>query len=261
MNKTSKKTKLSKILVKIGALKMFESLPKPASLLVLNYHRIGDSLNTPFDPGVYSSTSQQFYEQIKYLVHNYNILTLEEALDFIEGKKSNFTSKGSILITFDDGYIDNYEIAYPILKDLGVQATFFISSGYIDTNSVPWWDSIAYAVKNTAKTVLNLDYPHIHTINLALGVKLSLHKIFNVYKDPKTTDPDRYLELVHKECGIYTSDASYNNLFIDWQTIQEMHRGGMAFGSHTHSHCLLSKMSLKQQTDELRLSKEIIQKK
>ena len=43
-------------------------------------------------------------------------------------------------ITFDDGYRDNHEIAAPILKDLGLHSTFFITSGYIESNVVPFWD-------------------------------------------------------------------------------------------------------------------------
>ncbi len=62
-----------------GASSLLARLPPGDSLLVLNYHRIGDPDDDPFDPGVFSATADEFHEQISYLKRRLSVVTLEEA--------------------------------------------------------------------------------------------------------------------------------------------------------------------------------------
>ena len=75
-------------------------------------------------------------------------------------------TRPSVLITFDDGYADNFEIGFPILQELGIPAVFFIPTDLIQSPRLTWWDHIAYAIKNTQKTTLTLDYPVRLSIDL-----------------------------------------------------------------------------------------------
>jgi peptidoglycan/xylan/chitin deacetylase (PgdA/CDA1 family) len=47
-----------------------------------------------------------------------------------------------VVVTFDDGYIDNYTFAYPILEELQIPATIFVTSGYIEKEREYWWDEL-----------------------------------------------------------------------------------------------------------------------
>lgn len=96
------------------------------SIPVLMYHSIdyekGNELRLP---------KEQFKEQMKYLKDNgYTILTLNELYNFLEKNKP--IPEKSIVITLDDGYVDNYTNAYPILKELGLNATVFVVTSNID---------------------------------------------------------------------------------------------------------------------------------
>ncbi|MHB1645313.1 MAG: polysaccharide deacetylase family protein [Candidatus Acididesulfobacter diazotrophicus] len=102
---------------------------------VLYYHKIDYPKNTAILKGLYVKP-EQFKFQMKVLkILGYRTISPHELLLFIKGHKLPF--KKPVLITFDDGYKNNYTYAYPILKNLGFTATIFISSGYIGkTNAV-----------------------------------------------------------------------------------------------------------------------------
>ena len=99
-----------------GAASLLARLPARDSLLVLNYHRIGNPDEDPFDPGVFSATGDQFAGQIAFLKRRVSLVTLEEALAFVNGTANGGGTRCRALITFDDGYLDNYQTAFPILR-------------------------------------------------------------------------------------------------------------------------------------------------
>ena len=93
-------------------------MPRRDCLIVLNYHRIGDPSETVGDPGVFSASAEEFGRQVAFLRARYLPVGLDEAVRFVEGRADGRAAR--VLVTFDDGYIDNYRLAYPILKTQGV---------------------------------------------------------------------------------------------------------------------------------------------
>ncbi|HEX9059953.1 MAG TPA: polysaccharide deacetylase family protein [Clostridia bacterium] len=92
-------------------------------LPVLMYHHVDDK---DFDDRYYYVKPTSFYEQMKYLYDNeYTTLTFNEVKDYKRYKKP-------VLITFDDGYNDNYLNAYPVLKGFNMKATVFLIAQFID---------------------------------------------------------------------------------------------------------------------------------
>jgi hypothetical protein len=102
-----KRELLARGLLWSGASFLLAQLPVRDSLLVLNYHRIGNAEDDLFDPGVFSATAEEFDNQIAYLKRRLSLVTLEEALAFIDGTEKEKTRCCRVLITFDDGYLDN----------------------------------------------------------------------------------------------------------------------------------------------------------
>lgn len=100
-------------------------------ILCLLYHRVN-----PIKDNLYNLTvsPSEFEEHIKYLVKNYKIIRFEENWDKFP--------EDAIVLTFDDGYADNYLYALPVLEKYKAPATIFISSGTIGTCKEFWWDEI-----------------------------------------------------------------------------------------------------------------------
>jgi peptidoglycan/xylan/chitin deacetylase (PgdA/CDA1 family) len=241
-----------------GVSSLLSQLPARDSLLVLNYHRIGNPDDDPFDPGVFSATGDQLNEQISYLKRHVSMVTLQEAQAFCDGTLSEKTPRCRVLITFDDGYLDNYQVGFPILRSHGVQGLFFLATSMVGSCSVPWWDHIAFLMKTARQRRFSLHYPADLAVDVVEnGMTKSLRDVLSLYKRPGNADPERFIrELKEKTQG----DDLPGTLrrFLNWDEAREMIAGGMAIGSHTHSHTVLSQLGPEQQRHELVQSRALL---
>jgi peptidoglycan/xylan/chitin deacetylase (PgdA/CDA1 family) len=241
-----------------GASFLLSQLPPRDLLLVLSYHRIGKSEEDPFDPGVFSATAEQFDDQISYLKRHFSLITLEEATSFVEGRIRDKAHCSRVLITFDDGYLDNHDIAFPILRSHGVQGVFFLVTSMVGSCYVPWWDRIAYLMKTARKRRFSLRYPATLAVDLdGNGLTESLRSILMLYKSPENADTVRFMQELAGEANGEDVPMTVRR-FLDWDEAREMSRGGMAIGSHTHSHQVLSQLDRVEQLQELSESRAIL---
>lgn len=238
------------------ATSVLEQLPQYPSLIVLNYHRIGEPENTGYDPGVFSATAEQFDLQLSYIKRFYEVLSPGEAMELVDRGRAN---RAAVAITFDDGYRDNYEVAYPILKSHRLAATFFLPTAFINTGHIPWWDRIAQMLRTATRLSFRLEYPVMAAFDLAAQPLTTVcREVLNLYKHPDTIDPERFERELMAACEP-DLPAAQERLFINWDEAAQMSAGGMTIGSHTHRHRLLAKLTPEEQFDELLTSKRIIE--
>jgi peptidoglycan/xylan/chitin deacetylase (PgdA/CDA1 family) len=143
------------------------------SVPVLMYHSIdyekGNELRIPKD---------KFREQMQYLKDNgYTTITVSELYDFL--KNNNPVPKKSVVITFDDGYEDNYINAYPVLKEFGFKATIFVVTSTVDKDSNCLTSS---ELKEMSKNGIDIES---HTVNHDKLSQLSYEMQLNTLKESK----------------------------------------------------------------------------
>ena len=253
--------RLARVLLRSGFSALLSLLPAKDSLLVLTYHRVGDAESDPWDPGIFSATADEFDAQISYLKQKNLLVTLDEALAFVDGSDKDKSNRCRVLLTFDDGYLDNYQIAYPILKSHGAQAVFFLCSSIVGSCYVPWWDHIGYLVKSGSRKRFSLKYPtSLHIDIVKNGLRESIREIVDVFKSSQNLDPERFICELRDAAG--GNDLPMNaRRFLNWDEAREMLAGGMEIGAHTHTHPMLSKLSQEEQRKELAESRAIIGQK
>ena len=100
-------------------------------ILTLLYHRVNTIDN---DINLLAVSPEHFREQMEWLKKNYPIVRFED--DW------NLSTEDSVCITFDDGYMDNFTNALPVLKELRIPATVFVSTGTMNTRQEFWWDDL-----------------------------------------------------------------------------------------------------------------------
>jgi peptidoglycan/xylan/chitin deacetylase (PgdA/CDA1 family) len=249
---------LSRGLYYSGVSRLLAGFPQQDLLVVLNYHRIGDPSSDLFDPGVFSATAGEFEDQVRFLKRSFPPVTLEEALAYLDGKAPDRRPRCRTLITFDDGYLDNYEAAYPILRAHGVQGVFFLATGIAGSSHVPWWDEVAYIMKTARRRKFDLRYPAPLAVDLDTQLfAAALRNVLQLYKRPENTDGQLFLAELRESAQGDEPPKSVRR-FLNWDEAREMIQGGMAIGSHTHSHHVLSQLEPDRQREELALSYAIL---
>ena len=259
---SGKRELLARGLYQSGVPHIFGRLPAKDLLVVLNYHRIGDRNADLFDPDIFSATGDEFDEQVSFLKKQDWLVTLEEAQAFIDGSEKSKTPRYRVLITFDDGYLDNYQIAFPVLRAHGAQGVFFLVTGIMGSGSVPWWDHIAFLLKTARQRQFTLSYPAELKVDLDQnGVIPSLRNVLALYKSPANTDSNRFIRDVAEGTNSDRQLPTDERRFLDWNEAKKMLAGGMALGSHTHSHPVLSQLNADEQRAELTQSRALLQEK
>jgi peptidoglycan/xylan/chitin deacetylase (PgdA/CDA1 family) len=104
--------------------------------IILCYHRIFQSET---DPHLLSVSAEHFRQQLEVVKRIAQPLSLDQLSDTME--RENFPRRG-VVITFDDGYLDNLESAFPILRAAGLPATIYVATGHVGTDREFWWDDL-----------------------------------------------------------------------------------------------------------------------
>ena len=225
---------------------------------ILAYHRVLDCLpagDYQFDPELISATTEEFEWQIAHLKRHYHPITFRE----LESRMRNGESlKNTVIVTFDDGFDDNYYKAYPILRKYEVPATIFIATDYIGGVEPFWFEWLVYVGKNleleSVAKLAGIDW------NEHWSVSEARCSILKHVKKMKNSDRLNFIGQLDSLLGDNVSRGGFAESHpMNWEQVREMSRNGIEFGSHTKSHPILSSLESNRKIDELVGSKEIIE--
>jgi peptidoglycan/xylan/chitin deacetylase (PgdA/CDA1 family) len=227
----------------------------PASLLVLNYHRLRpDGIRCGrFDDGVFDTDYTTFRRQMEWLKSATEVLD-EDAL--VNGRFASLPARGKIYsaVTFDDGYIDCLTLVKPVLDQLGIRATFFIPVEMIESRRLGWWDIAAYLLKNSRFRSIRVDDQEfdLSPANVGHALKTTL----SAFKLRSADQTEGLLAKLAEACGVAPpmKDAQSAEL-MTWEQVRELRASGHSIGSHAMSHRVLATL------DPLVQKREIVDSK
>ena len=251
MYTTAKQTTLT-LLDALGAFRLGRHLCR-GRLIALTYHRVLPDPATPQDPPNNAVFASAFDRHVAYLVRHHHVVTGQDLRAFLEAGVA--LPKRSALITFDDGYRDNFEHAFPILQRHGASAVFFIASDFIDRKSPRlWFDRLDWALGAHADRVL--EWARRSQLSDQVGTADGFRRWM------KYCSPDRRQQIMTAlEALLPTSAAEEPKGFdpMTWPQVREMARAGMTIGGHTASHQILGAARADQVERELRTCRRRIE--
>lgn len=223
---------------------------------ILPYHMIADEPN-----GFYpEDSSRLFARQIAHLAANYNVITLEEIAHRISIGKS---IRGCAAVTFDDGFRDNYQKAYPILRRYGIPATIFLATEYIETGEPPWFIQFRTLFLHTPKTRIEIELGG-ERVPLPLSSPADKRSSGDrVMRHLQSCPNDERLSILKELPSILhvLPGEGLRSLMLTWDQIREMGSNGIDFGAHTVTHPILSNIGPEQLRSEIAESKAQIEEK
>ena len=123
--------------------------PVPSTVSILTYHHVAaHDTAYPYDRGVADATPAQFRRQMEMLARYGTPIGIDELVRALDGAP---LPKNPVMVTFDDGYRSCHDVALPILRAVGMRATFFVATGYINDRRLYWWERIALALSQLAQ--------------------------------------------------------------------------------------------------------------
>jgi peptidoglycan/xylan/chitin deacetylase (PgdA/CDA1 family) len=228
-------------------------------ILVLLYHGVGAGALDPvlnFD-GLHVRV-EHFERQMRYLAAHYSVITLDQLLD---GTLDVGARKPLAAITFDDGYRNLYRHAYPVLRRLGLPATVFVISDFLQYGRAPWWDRLRAMVASTR-------CPGVRVLTWGMERWLPLvtvaHKrtaLRTLVPDLQGLPPEQREELLTRlaeELGVEERELKTCRPLCAHQ-LREMARAGISVGAHGRSHDSFLHLNRERLLVELIESKHVVE--
>ena len=229
------------------------------SLTVINYHRIDDPYREGFDsfkPNA-SATPQDFDRQLDYLAEWFNVVSLKDIVEWLDGHKD--LPPYAALITFDDGYLDNYTSAVPLLRKHNFPALIFLTTGHIGTDAPFYWDMAAYCFAHTQNDHLTFPDGRVEGWSNQVERDQVSKNWIEFMKILPQAEKQSYVENLPILLGVSIPEGFFQRLMMNWDQVREMQKDGIEFGAHTMHHPILTRVSLEEAREEVVGSKTRIE--
>lgn len=216
---------------------------------VLMYHRVLPGNNDSSIP------LNIFKKQLQLLKNNFNIFPLQEV---INKNQQNHT----VALTFDDGYYDFYTYIFPILKQMGMPATVFVTTDFISGRFWFWPDKIRYMLKKCSKKEI-----YIKQLNKRFFLLKEYFDCWNSLADYAIKLPIEsrrvFIEELQQLTGVnLPEEVPEEYKGVTWQQLEEMSASGLIeIGSHGVSHQILTQLTPYQTQVELEQSKKELEER
>ncbi|HLG14442.1 MAG TPA: polysaccharide deacetylase family protein [Blastocatellia bacterium] len=231
------------------------------ALRILAYHRVldADPQSFAFDEDLISATTDGFRQQMQFARRNFDVVSFQDlyACDL----ECRPWPERALVVTFDDGFRDNYTNAFPILKALGLPATIFLATGHVGRSKLLWSDAIAYCFKRTSvrevtlREVARQSLPLLSAGERKAAIECVLRWIKQAPEDTKRA----FLGELSTRLNVEVDDSLAEGMHLTWEDARTMAADQIEFGSHSVSHPILANVDPARLEDELRESKRTIE--
>ena len=228
------KSAIKQLMASSGGWQGIGALTRKPGVRILMYHRIDSSTLFPhLDAAIFSS-------QMRWLSRNCTIIAPD---DLPAACASPALRRPPVLVTFDDGYRDYHDIAYPILKNLGIPSVVFLATDLIDNGGLVWTDIVYWAFHASTRENVILPWAD-DLVDLTNANKreraVALSKQF--LKGVEDAARRSYLDDLLDRLNVSGKYSALGRQMLNWDEVRAT-MDITSYGGHTHTHPIMSRLS------------------
>lgn len=245
-------------------------------IIILSGHRISSAthgerkgvLPLELETGI---PSERFEALLRFIKEKMNPVSLEEIVNFVAGKKE--IPDRAVAITLDDGYMDNYTNAFPLLKQYEIPATIFLATGFIDNDRLFWWDRIGEILKRTEIKKLEIGLirdllngngevlPDTLDLSSQAGRNNAWDSLTTLLRRYEQGRVERIIGVLEDHLEVRPGSYRHDCAMLTWDQVLEMSKEGIDFGAHTVTHPSMPSLSTDDCEAEALASKKAIEER
>ena len=216
-------------------------------LSVLVFHRVHETPD-PLFPG--EPDGARFEASMQVLRDSFAPMPLNDACRALE---THELPPRAVAVTFDDGYADNCEVALPILQRLGVHATFFVASDYLDGGRM-WNDTVIEAVRSCQAAEMDLEHLSLgrHSLRDLPSRRAAIQNIIDALKYLEPGERSARAAAIGSAAGA----PLRSDLMMTSAQLRRVADAGMSIGAHTCTHPILARISDEEARREIAQGRE-----
>jgi peptidoglycan/xylan/chitin deacetylase (PgdA/CDA1 family) len=233
-------------------------------VLILAYHRVVADIALAERESIYGLviSAETFERHMQIVRENCDVLTLDEAAEVLRGERT--VKHTAAVVTFDDGYRDVYEHAWPVLRRYAMPATVYVPTALIGGTQLLDHDRLFWLVLRAREQGIDLRW--------ALGrAGFSPERAARICDSPSaqrladalnfqpTAMRERVLQTLEEELSGVAGPPPRGFNLLTWEMVREMACGGVTFGAHTERHPILTLEPEEAAMREIRRSRETLQ--
>jgi peptidoglycan/xylan/chitin deacetylase (PgdA/CDA1 family) len=217
-----------------GVLGLAGLVRRRAGGLVLRYHAITEgAAEVPYATPEICLPVEVFRLQMTFVRRAYSVLALDELLERV-GRGAPLPPR-ALAITFDDGYADNHRLAFPVLRELGLRATLYVTTGSLDGGPPLWMSAVRALVLGARGTEVGL--PGMPPVRLAPPGRRGpeARALTRALVPLSPGERTERLAAAAQDAGIDLRQA-LDGVMLGWAQVRELAGAGWTIGAHTVTH-------------------------
>lgn len=250
------KQQLRQVLLSSGVLRLAARLHGKGAAILM-YHsvledpaRVADSLGRMIHP------RRIFEGQMELLAREFHPVSLDQVGRFVRGDED--LPERAVVVTFDDGYADNFEMAMPILDRVGVPAAFYVTVDCVETRRLPWPSRLRFSFRKTEKKNWKDGAGEIWVLGSECGREAAYLAACDRVAALAGAEQESMVSQIESDLAMKL-DADAGNLMMTWEQVRGLAQHRHIVGSHTMTHPNLAHVGIEDARRELIESKRCME--
>jgi peptidoglycan/xylan/chitin deacetylase (PgdA/CDA1 family) len=224
---------IKKSLVRTGALRLVSRFTGRGVAIIMYHSVMSDPSSAQTTLGGIIHSTEVFRGQMEVIARHFHAVTLDDVLSFLKGDKT--LPPRAVVVTFDDGYADNYQAANDILSPLGIPGVFYVAVDCVDKQRLPWPALLRYAFLTSKRERWTEADGSLWPLSSTQQRIQAFERASEYCGKLSGTPQDQFVESIQQQLGT-EPPRLLQRLMMTWDEVRGLARNGHTVGSHTMTH-------------------------